>query len=159
MSAKILSWDEKKSILRFVQGCQKESWCCGFQTRHLRGTSRPQTHSSVLNVEEVVGCERDTTTEVRIASKIEARNGGIVGSFLRKLYKHVFPRYDFEIQVDLSDTSVNLAKARELVVSLESRKIDMEPFVCRETLHDLMRMENAAKGATRSTELYSNWTR
>lgn len=175
VSPKMLSWDEKKTLCHSFKGVRRREVTLWFPNSASLGNVKStetfkrierfaMTPSSQLEygvvVEEVVGCDRDTTTEVRMALKIKIKNAGIVGDFLWKLYKYVFPRYDFEIRLDLSDKSVYLAKARELVAPLEARKMDMEPFVFGETFYELLiRMENAAKGAMRSTKISYSWTR
>lgn len=92
---------------------------------------------------------------VNIKSKVAAIP---VGRFLCKLYKKVFPDYHHKVELDITDRSVYLVKARELVAPLIARGMDMVPFVHGKKLYDLlMRMENSAKEAIRSTEIDNDW--
>ncbi|CAN0205977.1 unnamed protein product, partial [Ectocarpus sp. 4 AP-2014] len=112
-SPKILSWGEKKTLCDSFKGVRRRELALRFSNPAALGNVKStetfkrierlaMAPSSQLEygvvVEEVVGCEGDTIAEVRMALKIQAKNAGIVGNFLWKLYKHVFPLYDFEIQ-------------------------------------------------------------
>lgn len=115
-SPKILSWGEKKTLCHSFNEVRRRDLALRFPNPlgNVKSTetfqrieSLAMTPSSHLEygvvVEEVVGCEGNTIAEVRMALKIQAKNAGIVGNLLWKLYKHVSPRCDFEIQFDLSD--------------------------------------------------------
>ena len=111
--------------------------------------------------ENIIDGECGKTKQVRMALKIQSNTAVSVGRFLWKVYK-IFPHYHYKIQIQLSDTSVYLDKARDLVSPLLYKHggiFDMNPFVYGESLYDLLkRFENSSKGAKRSIDISTNWS-
>jgi hypothetical protein len=174
-SPPILSWEEKKDFCNSLNRVKRRSILLTFPDpynigdvksldvikRLVRETKTKKSFVDKVTVtEESSGKDNRGTREVKMAIKIQSKNAVLISGFIWKLYKNVFPKYDYRIHIDVSDTSVYLEKARSLVAPLQAREMDMDPFVFGESLYELlMRIENAMKGTWRPREIDDNWWR
>ena len=112
-------------------------------------------------VEEIIGGEGEIVKKIRIALRIKSENAVYLSSFFWNFYK-VFPKYHYKIQMDLSNKSSYLDRARDLISPKHPFghvEIDKDPFVYGETLKQLMtRMENAELGVCGSRKINLSYT-
>lgn len=171
-SLPVLSWEEKKEFCDSLKGVKRRCILISFPYSDSMGDvkstdvfnklqSETRTTKAVIDkasiTEEIM---ENGKREVYMAINVQSKNAILVSSFLWKVYQKVFPDYHYQIQMDVSNTSSYLDKARTLVAPLEAREMDMKPFVFGETLYELLRrIENAMKSTLRSRHIESNWKR
>ena len=167
----ILSPGEKKIFCKPLRSIKRRSMIFTFPyskslgdvkstefIHHLKSST--DTPKSVIDKVVIVEENIDNERLIRMAINIESKDTIPTGGFLWKLYKKVFPNYHHKIQMDVSDNSVYLKKARSLVAPLKAQEMDMKPFVYGETLYELLvRIENSMRGNLGSMDIDGNWRR
>lgn len=95
---------------------------------------------------------------VNIAIGLNSKDTIPIGGFLWKLYNKAFKKYHYKIQLNVSDNSDYLKRARNLVAPVEAREMDMEPFVYGEELYELLqKIENSENKIVRHREISDSW--
>lgn len=112
-------------------------------------------------VEEIIGGEGDIVKQVRMVFEITSKSAVSIGSFLWKFYS-VFPDYHYIIQMDITNKSKFLPRARELVAPKDPPghiEIDKNPFLYKGTLPELLtQVENYARGVERKRAISLDWS-
>lgn len=171
-----LSQDEKKNFCDSLNGFLRRhiSITCP-NPKYMGNVKTMQTFKEIVKytktkksiitngviVEEIIGGEGDIVKQVRMVFEITSKSAVSIGSFLWKFYS-VFPDYHYIIQMDITNKSKFLPRARDLVAPKAPPghiEIDKNPFLYKGTLPELLtQVENCARGVERKRAISLDWS-